>query len=148
MGWIKKYICQNCGYEGNIYEGKGFMGQTIESVACDDCQTIQPLVTGGVIGDAAPSFRTIVGRICLNCGSMSIRQWNGHSCPKCQGEMEYTGEKEVVSLKVCNSSFLSLYFHCYFILFFPVFELIYSSFICCLCFLHRHGCQEEDDGLL
>ena len=33
MGWIKKYICQNCGYEGNIYEGKGFMGQTIESVA-------------------------------------------------------------------------------------------------------------------
>ena len=53
----------------------------------------------------------------------------------------------VVSLKVCNSSFLSLYFHCYFVLFFPVFELIYSSFICCLCFLHRHGCQEEDDGL-
>ncbi len=55
---------------------------------------------------------------------------------------------EVVSLKVCNSSFLSLYFHCYFILFFPVFELIYSPFICRLCFLHRHGCQEEDDGLL
>ena len=54
----------------------------------------------------------------------------------------------VVSLKVCNSSFLSLYFHCYFILFFPVFELIYSPFICRLCFLHRHGCQEEDDGLL
>lgn len=54
MGWIKKYICQNCGYESNIYEGKGFMGQTIESVVCDDCQTIQPLVTGGVIGDAAP----------------------------------------------------------------------------------------------
>lgn len=73
---------------------KGLMGQTIESVVCDDCQTIQPLVTGGVIGDAAPSFRTIVGRICLNCGSMSISQWNGHSCPKCQGEMEYTGEKE------------------------------------------------------
>ena len=54
----------------------------------------------------------------------------------------------VVSLKVCNSSFLSLYFHCYFILFFPVFKLIYSPFICCLCFLHRHGCQEEDDRLL
>ena len=56
--------------------------------------------------------------------------------------------REVVSLKVCNSSFLSLYFHCYFILFFPVFELIYSPFICRLCFLHRHGCQEEDDRLL
>ena len=56
--------------------------------------------------------------------------------------------KRVVSLKVCNSSFLSLYFHCYFILFFPVFELIYSPFICLLCFLHRHGCQEEDDRLL
>ena len=59
-----------------------------------------------------------------------------------------TSSYKVVSLKVCNSSFLSLYFHCYFILFFPVFELIYSPFICCLCFLHRHGCQEEDDGLL
>ena len=30
----------------------------------------------------------------------------------------------VVSLKVCNSSFFSLYFHCSFILFFPAFELI------------------------
>ena len=58
------------------------------------------------------------------------------------------GLVRVVSLKVCNSSFLSLYFHCYFILFFPVFELIYSPFICRLCFFHRHGCQEEDDGLL
>ena len=57
-------------------------------------------------------------------------------------------DRTVVSLKVCNSSFLSLYFHCYFILFFPVFELIYSPFICRLCFLHRHSCQEEDDGLL
>ena len=61
---------------------------------------------------------------------------------------ELAKNRMVVSLKVCNSSFLSLYFHCYFILFFPVFELIYSPFICCLCFLHRHGCQEEDDGLL
>ena len=60
----------------------------------------------------------------------------------------YVSEEMVVSLKVCNSSFLSLYFHCYFILFFPVFELIYSPFICRLCFLHRHGCQEEDDRLL
>ena len=47
----------------------------------------------------------------------------------------------VVSLKVCNSSFLSLLFHCFFILFFPAFELIYSPAICRLCFLHRHGCQ-------
>ena len=60
----------------------------------------------------------------------------------------FVSENAVVSLKVCNSSFLSLYFHCYFILFFPVFELIYSPFICRLCFLHRHGCQEEDDRLL
>ena len=47
----------------------------------------------------------------------------------------------VVSLKVCNSSFFSLYFHCFFILFFPTFELIYSPAICRLCFLHGHGCQ-------
>ena len=49
--------------------------------------------------------------------------------------------KEVVSLKVCNSSFFSLFFHSFFILFFPTFELIYSPAICRLCFLHRHGCQ-------
>ena len=66
---------------------------------------------------------------------------------KLEAEVAQLMTDEVVSLKVCNSSFLSLYFHCYFILFFPVFELIYSPFICCLCFLHRHGCQEEDDGL-
>ena len=48
---------------------------------------------------------------------------------------------EVVSLKVCNSSFFSLYFHCFFILFFPTFELVYSPAICRLCFLHCHRCQ-------
>ena len=42
----------------------------------------------------APSYRSEVGRLCLNCGSANIRIWDKHSCPKCQGEMEETGDKE------------------------------------------------------
>lgn len=70
------------------------MRQHIEAVVCGECHTIQPLVVGGVIGDAAPSFSSIVGRLCLNCGSDQIQKWDGHSCPKCSGTMRYTGEKE------------------------------------------------------
>ena len=31
---------------------------------------------------------------CLQCGSDNIRIWDKRTCPKCQGEMEDTGEKE------------------------------------------------------
>lgn len=94
MGNIRKFKCKTCAYEADVYEGKGFMGQTIEMVSCAECHSLQPLVVGGVIGDAAPSFRTLVGRICLNCGSDKIKQWNGHTCPQCCGEMEDTGTCE------------------------------------------------------
>lgn len=94
MGNIRKFKCKTCAYEAGVYEGKGFMGQTIEMVSCAECHSLQPLVVGGVIGDAAPSFRTLVGRICLNCGSDKIKQWNGHTCPQCSGEMEDTGARE------------------------------------------------------
>ena len=52
MSQRKTYRCRQCGYEAYDYEGRGFMGQRIESVSCPDCKTIQPLVVGGVIGDS------------------------------------------------------------------------------------------------
>ena len=82
-----RYRCKACGYEAEIYDGFGFMGQHIVTVSCPDCRTLQPLVVGGVIGDAAPSFSTEAGRLCLNCGSALIRRWDGKTCPKCGGEM-------------------------------------------------------------
>jgi hypothetical protein len=51
-------------------------------------------VVGGIIADVAPSYRSEVGRLCLQCGSDHIRLWDGHTCPKCQGRIEQTGEKE------------------------------------------------------
>lgn len=91
MAQVKMLRCKKCGYETHIYEGRGFMGQHIVEVSCPDCHTLQPLVVGGVIGDSAPSFRSIVGRLCLRCGSDRIQLWDGHSCPQCGGEMEPTG---------------------------------------------------------
>ncbi len=44
MGFIRKYKCVACGYEADIYEGKGFMGQTIEMVSCADCHSVQPIL--------------------------------------------------------------------------------------------------------
>ena len=59
-----------------------------------DCRNIVPLVVGGVIGDAAPSFNSLVGRLCLRCGSDRIHRWDMHTCPKCGGKMQPTGEEE------------------------------------------------------
>ena len=52
----KIFRCQDCGYETEVYEGRGFMGQHIEAMSCPGCRNIVPLVVGGVIGDAASSF--------------------------------------------------------------------------------------------
>ena len=94
MSQKKIFRCQKCGYETEIYEGRGFMGQHIEAMSCPDCRNIVPLVVGGVIGDAAPSFNSLVGRLCLRCGSDRIHRWNMHTCPKCGGRMHPTGEEE------------------------------------------------------
>lgn len=94
MAWKRKYKCQNCGYQADIYDGKGFMGQKIVSVYCHDCHTVQPLVVGGVIGQSAPSFQGLADRLCLNCGSQNITEWDGRTCPKCGGPMTDTGKKE------------------------------------------------------
>jgi len=51
-------------------------------------------VVGGVIGDAAPSFNSLVGRLCLRCGSDRIHRWDMHTCPKCGSKMQPTGEEE------------------------------------------------------
>ncbi|MCH3993578.1 MAG: hypothetical protein WCS17_13255 [Prevotella sp.] len=94
MAWKRKYRCSKCGYEADTYEGKGFLGQEIDMVSCPDCHTLQPLVVGGIIGDAAPSFNSLVGRLCLNCGSARIKKWDGHTCPKCGGEMLKVGKRQ------------------------------------------------------
>ena len=94
MSQKRIYRCESCDYEAEVYEGRGFMGQRIESMTCPDCKNIIPLVVGGVIGDAAPSFNSLVGRLCLRCGSDKIRKWDMHTCPKCGGQMSMTGEHE------------------------------------------------------
>ena len=85
MAWKLKYRCEQCGYEAEVYEGRGLFRQEITAMSCPDCKTIQNIVVGGIIADVAPSYR---------CGSDNIRKWDKHTCPKCQGEMEQTGEKE------------------------------------------------------
>jgi Zn finger protein HypA/HybF involved in hydrogenase expression len=94
MAWKIKYKCEQCGYEAEIYEGRGLFGQHITAMSCPECHTIQNIVVGGVIGDVAPSFNSEVNRLCLRCGSDRIRIWNMHTCPACGGEMHKTGNQE------------------------------------------------------
>ena len=77
--------------------------------------------------------------VCFPAGTKVHTQWGLADIEKLEigvsvltyneetGRQEYKQVKKVmrvVSLKVCNSSFLSLLFHCFFILFFPTFELV------------------------
>ena len=94
MSQKKIFRCQDCRYETEVYEGRGFMGQHIEAMSCPGCRNIVPLVVGGVIGDAASSFNSLVGRLCLRCGSDRIHRWDMHTCPKCGSKMQPTGEEE------------------------------------------------------
>jgi len=94
MAWKLKYRCAACGYEAQVYEGRGLFRQEIAAMLCHDCKSIQNIVVGGIIADVAPSYRSEVGRLCLNCGSSNISLWDRKTCPKCQGKMEKTGEKD------------------------------------------------------
>ncbi len=94
MSWKLTYRCRHCGYQAEVYEGRGLFRQRLVAVSCPDCHTIQNIVVGGIIADVAPSYRSEVGRLCLQCGSDRIRIWDGHTCPKCQNEMEVFGDKE------------------------------------------------------
>ncbi len=97
MAWKKKYRCEACGYEAEAYEGRGLFRQQISAMSCPDCKTIQNIVVGGIIADVAPSYRSEVGRLCLNCGSDKIRLWDGKTFPKGKGRMEETVEKEFLT---------------------------------------------------
>ena len=94
MAWKRKYRCKACGYEAEAYEGRGLFRQQIVAMSCPECRTVQNIVVGGIIADVAPSYRSEVGRLCLQCGSSNIRVWDMKTCPQCQGTMEDTGEKE------------------------------------------------------
>src|SRR5574344_1017268 len=94
MAWKKTYVCHDCGYAVEIYEGKGLFGQHIEQMMCPDCHTVQNIVVGGVIGDVAPSCRSTVNRLCLQCGSDKLTGWDYRTCPKCGGHMNQEGEKQ------------------------------------------------------
>ncbi len=94
MAWKRIYICEQCGYKAEVYEGKGLFGQHITPMTCPECHAIQNIVVGGVIGDVAPSYSTETGRLCLRCGSDKIRVWNLHTCPKCRSEMRAADGKE------------------------------------------------------
>ena len=110
MSWKLKYRCKTCGYEAEVYEGRGLFRQEITAMSCPDCKTIQNIVVGGIIADVAPSFRSAVGRLCLKCSSDNIRIWDMRTCPKCQGVMEKTvllhGQIELLIVQMINS-FLS-----------------------------------------
>ena len=94
MAWKLKYRCKQCGYEADVYEGRGLFRQEIAAMTWPDCQTVQNIVVGGSIAEVAHPYRREVGRLCLNCGSDRIRLWDKHTCPKCQGKMVDIGEKE------------------------------------------------------
>ena len=40
MSQKKIFRCQDCGYETEVYEGRGFMGQHIEAMSCPDCRKL------------------------------------------------------------------------------------------------------------
>ena len=94
MAWKRTYRCLTCGYEAVSYEGRGLFRQQITSILCPDCKSVQNIVVGGIIADVAPSYRSEVGRLCLQCGSANIHIWNKETCPKCGGKMIDTGKKE------------------------------------------------------
>ena len=54
MAWKLKYRCKQCGYEAEVYEGRGLFRQEITAMSCPDCKTIQNIVVGGIIADVAP----------------------------------------------------------------------------------------------
>ena len=51
MAWKWKYRCRACGYEADVYEGRGLFSQQITAMSCPDCkggvrETTECLVEG------------------------------------------------------------------------------------------------------
>ena len=86
MSWKLKYRCKACGYEAEVYEGRGLFRQQITPMLCPDCKTIQNIVVGGIIADVAPSYRSEVGRLCLQC--VTDDSFQNHDT-KVQNKMRY-----------------------------------------------------------
>ena len=38
MAWKRKYRCKSCGYEAEVYEGRGLFRQQITPMFCPDCK--------------------------------------------------------------------------------------------------------------
>ena len=59
MAWKKQFRCKQCGYEADVYEGRGFMGQHISTMTCPDCQLLfhahRAAAAADITGDYAPT---------------------------------------------------------------------------------------------
>ena len=64
MAWKLKYRCKACGYEAEVYEGRGLFRQQITPMSCPDCKTIQNIVVGGIIADETQG--SVDGHIAVN----------------------------------------------------------------------------------
>ena len=81
MAWKLKYRCSQCGYEAEVYEGRGLFRQEIRAVSCPDCKSIQNIVVGGIIADVAPSYSKSL--TCLAGQGFFLYIWNGCYAMKC-----------------------------------------------------------------
>ena len=87
-----RFVCPQCGAEAYSYEGSGFFKQRIEEAVCSECRAVRNITVGGIISQIAPSFDSLVGRLCPQCGSADIRQWDCRTCPRCRAVMTKDGE--------------------------------------------------------
>ena len=80
MAWKLKYRCRACGYEAEVYEGRGLFRQEITAVSCPDCKSIQNLVVGGIIADVAPSYRSEVPSVRNEWNLLATRSFGLKYC--------------------------------------------------------------------
>ena len=103
MSQKKIFRCQDCGYETEVYEGRGFMGQHIEAMSCPDCRNIVPLVVGGVIGETC----NIGNNVTITAGTKILTHYLD---PGSKGRIFRIGEVHIeddvfigVNSIICNS---------------------------------------------
>ncbi len=80
MAWKLKFRCSSCGYEADVYEGRGLFRQEITAMACPDCKTIQNIVVGGTRTYTLPrTGKDIVATIWNDNGTTSQKtlKWDG-----------------------------------------------------------------------